>query len=118
MAQTEAEFKAAYDAGYHAREKEWDYDPGRDMPDDVLGMPTTMRIPVFVPGFSTGHHSDLVLGTVEIYGDTAILKLQNGEDFQKRLVEGAYFGMMVRFPVDFDLQKYMKDHNIEWGSTG
>lgn len=119
MPQTEEEFIAAYNAGYDDRKCERDYDPGRSMPEDLIRSTGFQKdIPLFVPGFSSGHHSDLVLGRVTINGGYAGIRLLEGGDFEKYLTEGAYMGMMVQFPVGFNLMDYMKEHDIEWGSVG
>lgn len=113
MAQTEKEFIDAYRAGYEASQKEQDYDPGAAMPDDVLGMPSLSgRIPVYVPGFEHGNHTEGILGFVELYGNTAILKLQDGEEFQKRLENGSYIGMTVQFPVGFQAAEFYE--KLDW----
>lgn len=119
MPQTEEEFIAAYNAGYDDRKCERDYDPGKSMPDDLIRSTGFQKdIPLFVPGFSSGHHSDLVLGRVTINGGYAGIRLLDGGDFERYLTEGAYLGMMVQFPVGFNLMDFMKKHGIEWGSVG
>ena len=119
MPQTEEEFIAAYNAGYDDRKCELDYDPGHAMPDDLIRSVGFQKdIPLFVPGFAYGHHSELVLGRVTINGGYAGIRLLDGGDFEKFLTEGAYIGMTVAFPVGFNLMDFMKEHNIEWGSVG
>ncbi|HMT88121.1 MAG TPA: hypothetical protein PKC73_00675 [Dermatophilaceae bacterium] len=119
MPQTEDEFRAAYRAGYEDRQHERDWDPMAHAPDDLIrneGFQAT--IPLFVPGFHSGKHSDLVLGRVTINGGYAGIRLLDGGDFERYLTEGAYIGMTVLFPTGFDLQNYMKEKGIEWGSGG
>lgn len=110
MPQTEDEFRAAYRAGYEDRQHERDWDPMAHAPDDLLSN-TDLEgtIPLYVPGFESGVHTEGILGRVVIAGDRAVIKLLDGNDFQKRLQHGAYVGMFVQFPVGFS----MKDLGLE-----
>ena len=105
MPQTEDEFRAAYRAGYEDRQHERDWDPMAHAPEDLLkNNDLEGTIPLYVPGFESSVHTEGILGRVVISGDRAVIKLLDGNDFQKRLQHGAYVGMFVQFPVGFSMK--------------
>jgi hypothetical protein len=110
MPQTAREFEEAYRAGWKDRHDQRDYDPGASMPDTVIHIhDMEARIPVYVPGFRHGNHTDGIIGNVILDGNQALLTLTNGEDFAKRLTHGAYIGMTVQFPVGFNMSSLNLD---------
>ena len=105
MPQTEDEYRAAYLAGYNDHQAERDYDPMAHAPDDLLRMNDLEgTIPLYVPGFESSVHTEGILGRVVISGDRAVIKLLDGNDFQKRLQHGASVGMFVQVPVGFSMK--------------